>query len=150
MFGYQDMVVDFRGIPIMLGFPLILFSLYECGSKASKYLRGQTTHTSPQQLNSVDYHRFVFDPKDIFPLLFWCRVFTYEDILARAGIIVNSSREEDDLFSLDEEDDKSDESQGIHTFSLAKLKKMLVVAIEEEDYEKASELRDEIKKRTES
>ena len=79
-----------------------------------------------------------------------CPVFTYEDILARAGIIVNSSREEDDLFSLDEEDDKMDEPQGVHTFSLDKLKKMLVVAIEEEDYEKASELRDEIKKRNEN
>ena len=79
-----------------------------------------------------------------------CPVFTYEDILGRAGIIVNSSREEDDLFSLDEEDDKIDEEQGIHTFSLDKLKKMLVIAIEEEDYEKASELRDEIKKRNEN
>ena len=31
-----------------------------------------------------------------------------------------------------------------------KLEKMLVAAIEEEDYEKASELRDEIKKRNEN
>jgi len=79
-----------------------------------------------------------------------CPVFTYEDILARAGIIVNSAREKDDLFSIDEENDKIDEEQGIHTFSLNKLKKLLVVAIEEEDYEKASELRDEIKKRNEN
>ena len=43
-----------------------------------------------------------------------------------------------------------DEPQGIHSFSLDKLKKMLVIAIEEEDYEKASELRDEIKKRNEN
>ena len=79
-----------------------------------------------------------------------CPVFTYEDILSRAGIIINSSRKEDDLFSLDEEEDKSNEAQGIHTFSLNKLKKLLAAAIEEENYEKASELRDEIKKRTES
>ena len=79
-----------------------------------------------------------------------CPVFTYEDILSRAGIIINSSREEDDLFSVEEEEDKSNEAPGIHTFSLNKLKKLLADAIEEENYEKASELRDEIKKRTES
>ena len=79
-----------------------------------------------------------------------CPVFTYEDILNRAGIIVNSSRHEDNIFSLDEEDDKSEQPPGSHTFSLDKLKKLLTNAIEEEDYEKASELRDEIKKRNEN
>ena len=77
-----------------------------------------------------------------------CPVFTYEDILTRAGIIINSSGEKG-LFSLEEEKDKIDEPQGIHTFSLKQLKKLLNDAIQEEDYEKASELRDEIKKRTE-
>jgi uncharacterized protein len=79
-----------------------------------------------------------------------CPVFTYEDILNRAGIIVNSSNEDDNSFSIDKEDDKSDDSKSTHTFSLDKLKKLLMDAIEEEDYEKASELRDEIKKRTEN
>jgi len=80
-----------------------------------------------------------------------CPIFTYEDILSRAGIIINSTREENDEetedLNLKEEDDKMAEPQGINTFSLVKLKKLLTKAIEEEDYEKASEIRDELNKR---
>jgi len=79
-----------------------------------------------------------------------CPIFTYEDILARAGIIINSAREKDEEFSLDAEEDKTMEDNNITTFGLEKLKKLLAVSIEEEDYEKASELRDEIKKRTQN
>jgi bifunctional DNase/RNase len=77
-----------------------------------------------------------------------CPIFTHEDILARAGIIINSAREEDDddLF-LEEENDKTPEPEGINNFSTPKLKKLLTAAIDEEDYEKASEIRDELKKR---
>jgi len=78
-----------------------------------------------------------------------CPIFTYEDILARAGIIINSARE-DEGFSLDGEEDKTMEDDNITTFGLEKLKKLLSTAIEEEDYEKASELRDEIKKRNQN
>jgi len=78
-----------------------------------------------------------------------CPIFTYEDILARAGIIINSARNEETKEDLDlkEEDDKMAKPQGINTFTLEKLKKMLTTAIEQEDYEKASEIRDEINKR---
>ena len=79
-----------------------------------------------------------------------CPIFTYEDILLRAGIIINSAREEEEDskdLDLKEEDDKMAEPQGINTFSLAKLKKILATAIEEEDYEKASEIRDELNTR---
>ena len=74
-----------------------------------------------------------------------CPIFTYEDILARAGIIINSAREDD--IELDLEEDKTTKPQAINTLNLAKLKKILATAIEEEDYEKASEIRDEINKR---
>ena len=79
-----------------------------------------------------------------------CPIFTYEDILARAGIIINSTREKDEEFSLDGEEDKTMKDDNISTFGLEKLKKLLVAAIQEEDYEKASELRDEIKKRNQN
>ncbi len=79
-----------------------------------------------------------------------CPIFTYEDILARAGIIINSAREKDEEFSLDGEDDKTMEDENVTTFGLEKLKKLLAAAINEEDYEKASELRDEIKKRNQN
>ena len=79
-----------------------------------------------------------------------CPIFTYENILARAGIIINRAREKDEDFSLDGEEDKSMEDNNITTFGLGKLKKLLNNAIEEEDYEKASEIRDEIKKRNQN
>jgi len=77
-----------------------------------------------------------------------CPIFTYEDILLRAGIIINSAREkEDEDVSLAGEEDKMATPKSINTFSLAKLKKLLAKSIEEEDYERASEIRDEINKR---
>ena len=79
-----------------------------------------------------------------------CPIFTYEDILARAGIIISSAREKDEEFSLDAEEDKTMEEDNITTYGFEKLKKLLAAAIEEEDYEKASELRDEIKKRNQN
>ena len=78
-----------------------------------------------------------------------CPIFTYEDILSRAGIIVNNISYKSKIDDLNLEGDKISKSQAINTFSLAKLKKMLNKAIEEENYEKASELRDEINKRKE-
>ena len=80
-----------------------------------------------------------------------CPIFTYEDILSRAGIIISSSNEnkarDAEHLNLEEEEDKMAEPQGLNTYSLARLKKMLNKVIEAEDYEKASEIRDEINKR---
>ena len=76
-----------------------------------------------------------------------CPIFTYEDILSRAGIIINSSKEDIENLNPEKEDDKIVEPQGINSFSINKLKKLLDQAIEEETYEKASAIRDEIKKR---
>ena len=75
-----------------------------------------------------------------------CPIFTYEDILTRAGIIVTSSKEQEDELLLEEED-KLAEDDGLTSYSIEKLEKLLEKAIEQEDYEKASEIRDEIKKR---
>ena len=74
-----------------------------------------------------------------------CPIFTYEEILVRAGIIINSSKEEGGLL-LEEEEDKV-EDKGLASYSVKKLEKLLQKAIEEEDYEKASEIRDDINKR---
>lgn len=76
-----------------------------------------------------------------------CPIFTYEDILKRAGIIVNSSKETEEDLLLEEEGDKLAEDEGLTSYSIKKLEKLLEKAIEQEDYEKASEIRDEIKKR---
>ena len=76
-----------------------------------------------------------------------CPIFTYEDILSRAGIIVNNISNKSKIDDLNLKEDKIASPQEINTFSTTKLKKMLQKAIEEENHEKASELRDEINKR---
>lgn len=76
-----------------------------------------------------------------------CPIFTYEDILTRAGIIVNPSKEQEGELLLEEEEDKLVEDESFTSYSIEKLEKLLEKAIEQEDYEKASEIRDEIKKR---
>ncbi len=78
-------------------------------------------------------------------LRYKCPIFTYEDILARAGIIINSSRQQDASFEI--KDKKIEKSKKIASLSIKKLKNLLNIAIEDEDYEKASKIRDEIKKR---
>ena len=79
-----------------------------------------------------------------------CPIFTYEHILSRAGIIINSARKkEKENLDLEKKDDKMAKTHDINTFSIKKLKRMLANAIEEEDYEKASEIRDELNKRKE-
>ena len=75
-----------------------------------------------------------------------CPIFTYEDILTRAGIIVNSSKDKEEDLLLEEEDKRA-EDEGLTSYSIKKLERLLEKAIEQEDYEKASEIRDEIKKR---
>jgi hypothetical protein len=84
---------------------------------------------------------------------FSCPIFTHENILSRAGIIISGTLDRDkdtndvnniNNVNLKEEDDKRSDPQSIKGYSLKKLKKILIKAIEEEDYEKASEIRDEI------
>jgi len=74
-----------------------------------------------------------------------CPIFTYEDIIQRAGIIINNINEEVDLEK--EEDKKLQQEESIKSYSIEKLKIMLDKAITEEDYEAASKLRDEINRR---
>ena len=89
-------------------------------------------------------------------LRFEAPIFTYKNILDKAGIYLNPT-------SLDENTDASDdgvlsnpetfgqeekeESRGYKTNSLSELHQMLETAVQEEDYEKAAHLRDEISKR---
>ena len=77
---------------------------------------------------------------------FACPIFTYDEILSRAGIIVNSFRDKKEKsLKLDE---KQKHKEDLSSLSSAKLKKLLNLAIEQEDYEKASKIRDEINSRS--
>ena len=80
---------------------------------------------------------------------FKCEVFTYEFILEKAGIILE---EEQEITSVDDdiEDDELVESiapQSMAEMSLDELEQMIEEAIADEDYERASKIRDEINKR---
>lgn len=74
---------------------------------------------------------------------FSCPIFTYEDILSRAAIIVanKSNKKNKDL-------DRSKKERKISLYSLNELQESLKEAIKIENYEKASVIRDEIKRRT--
>jgi bifunctional DNase/RNase len=73
-----------------------------------------------------------------------CPIFTYEDILKDAGFVLT-----DDFagYKDDNSEDLELTKNILDTLSLGELNKQMKSAIEEEDYELASKLRDEINKR---
>lgn len=74
---------------------------------------------------------------------FSCPIFTYEDILSRASILSVSSFDKENIKSTIENKEKK-----INKYSLKELQESLKQAIKVENYEKASKIRDEIKRRT--
>ena len=79
---------------------------------------------------------------------FKCPIFTYEDVLSKAGIILDKTLEDNLIFGKKKE--KTSEENGLKNLTLSKLKNLLKKAIEAEDYEKASEIRDEINSRNDN
>ena len=84
-------------------------------------------------------------------LRFDAEIFTYEKILAEAGIVLSEEDEIEEIVrevqeSAPESSSKSTKSS-LEDLPLDKLKKLLEKAIAEEDYEKAARLRDEIGRR---
>lgn len=79
---------------------------------------------------------------------FKCPIFTYESILSNAGIILD---DEEDIESKSTSAKRKvkKEKKGIASLDVKELKEQLQNAIDTEDYEKASRLRDEINKRNE-
>ena len=74
---------------------------------------------------------------------FSCPIFTYEDILSRASILSVSSFDKENVKS-----NTDDKEKKINKYSLKELQESLKQAIKVENYEKASKIRDEIKRRT--
>ncbi len=76
-------------------------------------------------------------------LRFGCQIFTYEHIMSEASILI----EDDNVESTsDTTEGDPDVMQEFTDANLSVLEDLLQKAIEEEDYEKASQIRDEIKK----
>lgn len=93
-------------------------------------------------------------------LRFNCPMYTYEDIIDKAGVIIDTEQNEENPEEPVDEDskEKTDESidhpieikkssHSIQKMTLDELKEALQSAIENEYYEMASKIRDEIKKR---
>lgn len=78
---------------------------------------------------------------------FNCPIFTFENILSSAGILMDETEtNEEDEFQLDDELDSQEGS--LDRLSTEELESQLNDAIENEDYELASKIRDEINKRS--
>ncbi|MCX6251348.1 MAG: DUF151 domain-containing protein [Bacteroidetes bacterium] len=80
-------------------------------------------------------------------LRFNCPVFTYEDIMGAAGIIMDEENESNKPPKEAKKRINLEETTGYAGYSLPELEELLMTAVENEDYEKASRIRDEIKKR---
>lgn len=85
-------------------------------------------------------------------LRFNAPIFTYETILSEAGIELSEEEEEPDIQQeleqiQPEKEKQSSKTEKLKDASVDKLKQMLDKAIEQEDYEKAAKIRDELNKR---
>jgi len=79
-------------------------------------------------------------------LRFNCPVYTYEDIMSAAGIIMEEESAETKLSGV-KKDAPATPEEDFASNSVAELKQLLKKAVENEEYEKASAIRDEINKR---
>lgn len=77
---------------------------------------------------------------------FNCPIFTFENILSIAGILMDENQTKDDDFTMDDESIQPEGS--LNSLNLEELENQLNDAINDEDYELASRIRDEINKRT--
>ncbi len=90
-------------------------------------------------------------------LRFNAPIFTYKNILDKAGIYLNnpseieSEKEDDGVLSTPEtfglDDEGNEPKEGYSKLSLSELHTLLENAVQDEDYEKAARIRDEISKR---
>jgi bifunctional DNase/RNase len=79
---------------------------------------------------------------------FNCPIFTFENILSSAGILMDENETKDDDFSMDDDDESIQPEGSLTSLNLEELENQLNDAINDEDYELASRIRDEINKRT--
>lgn len=73
---------------------------------------------------------------------FRCPIFTTEEIMEKAGVILDEQISTEYIPAKDGEDDKL-----LTNKSVEQLEQLLVLAIDAEDYERASQIRDEMKRR---
>ncbi|QIA07070.1 bifunctional nuclease family protein [Draconibacterium halophilum] len=80
-------------------------------------------------------------------LRFRCPIYTAEEILQKAGIVLETDDENSPVRSMMDEDETEIVGSSYAQYSTSDLQELLNEAIAEEDYEKASIIRDELNKR---
>ena len=80
-------------------------------------------------------------------LRFRCPIYTTEEILKKAGIVLELEDESSPIRSFADDEVESSGTSSYSQYSFNELKEMLNEAVQHEDYEKASVIRDELKKR---
>ena len=80
-------------------------------------------------------------------LRFRCPIYTSEEILKKAGIVLEQEDENSPVRSMAEEDYEEPKISSYKQYSTDELNELLDDAIQNEDYEKASIIRDELNKR---
>lgn len=78
---------------------------------------------------------------------FKCPVYTYESILSKAGVILEDDQKIEKAIKKKEPKKSKSEEEMIAEYDIDKLKNLLETAIDSENYEFASRIRDEIKLR---
>ena len=82
-------------------------------------------------------------------LRFSVPIYTFENIMSEAGIVLSESDDIEDESIIPDEEESSEGSplEQIKKYSYDKLQEMLDDALESEDYEKAAQIRDEMNRR---
>jgi uncharacterized protein len=78
-------------------------------------------------------------------LRFHCPVYTYESIMQAAGVIMKDEPLPEESFPGEENEEAAD--LGMEELTMTELEELLEKAVENEEYERASQIRDEINKR---
>ena len=112
----------------------------------NKFLEG-VFHAELVCLNDDEEFRIDARTSDAVALAlrFHCPIYTYDKIMSAAGIVVDEDKKNEDQkeTAAKKEKTKSDFSQ----YTTTELKELLQKSVDQEDYEKASKVRDEINKR---
>jgi bifunctional DNase/RNase len=84
-------------------------------------------------------------------LRFKCPIYTTEEILTKAGIVIDFEQDTENLseetMDMDDFQDEKTKNEELSELSIDDLKKSLAEAVKDEDYERASQIRDEINRR---
>lgn len=78
---------------------------------------------------------------------FDCPIYTYEFILSSAGIVIDEEKETEEITSDSKPKSAPKPKDDLSSKTMEELQELLSQAIEEEAYEKAGKIRDEMKKR---